>query len=150
MDKVCTCADVWQHRSVALDKRRRAQTVAVALGVAMSAGGCQYGYMAHRGLHYVRSSPDAEPVLVETPPPSPAAYEAYLRARVALERGDFETADRHIIEALTWQPTEPYLWTVKAEIALAAGDRLDAERSLAIALELAPGYAAATELLDSM
>ncbi|MFO7567481.1 MAG: hypothetical protein R6X02_32860 [Enhygromyxa sp.] len=110
-------------------------------------GGCwQSRYLQHRNLHYV----DGE--LVETKAPAPAAYEAYLRARLALERSpaQLEQARGHILDALRWQPDEPQLWTVKAEIEWKAGDFSTAEHDLARALELRPGYPEAQRLLASI
>jgi cytochrome c-type biogenesis protein CcmH/NrfG len=115
----------------------------VALLVAPSTG-CWYGaYNSNRALHYV----DGE--LVQTEPPTPAAYEAYLRARLALERepADLEAARGHILEALRWQTSDPQLWTVKAEIEWRAGKLDAAEQALARALELRPGYPEAQRLL---
>jgi predicted Zn-dependent protease len=96
-----------------------------------------------RGLHYV------DDVLVSSEAPGPAAYEAYLRARIALERNppQLDEARGHILDALRWQPHEPQLWTVKAEIEWKAGDFAAAERDLEFALELRPGYPEAQRLL---
>ncbi len=119
------------------------------LGLLVSLGGCwQSAYSRSRGLHYV-SVDGAEPVLVETEAPAPAAYEAYLRARIALERNppQLEEARAHILDALRRDPEEPQLWTVKAEIEWKTGDFAAAERDLARALELRPGYPEAQRLL---
>ena len=98
--------------------------------------------MAHRGLHYI----DGE--LVESTPPAPAAYEAYLRARLALEREpvDLDAARGHVLDALRWQPDEPQLWTVMAEIEWRRGEFEAAKGALAKALELQPGYREAERL----
>jgi len=110
------------------------------------AGCWQAAYTQNRGLHYV------DGVLVETEAPAPAAYAGYLRARVALERNppQLDEARGHILDALRWQPDEPQLWTVKAEIEWKAGDFAAAERDLARALELRPGYPEAQQLLASI
>lgn len=119
----------------------------VSLVALLALAGCWHGaYMQNRGLHYV----DGE--LVETKAPAPAAYEAYLRARLALERNppQIEAARGHILDALRWQPDEPQLWTVKAEIEWKAGDFAAAEHDLARALELRPGYPEAQQLLATI
>lgn len=102
--------------------------------------------MRNRDLHYV------DGVLVETEAPAPAAYAGYLRARVALERNppQLDEARGHILDALRWQPDEPQLWTLKAEIEWKSGDFAAAERDLARALELRPDYPEAQRLLASM
>jgi predicted Zn-dependent protease len=107
--------------------------------------GCWPGARAqkNRELHYV------DDVLVASEAPAPAAYAAYLRARIALDRNppQLDEARGHILDALRWQPDEPQLWTVKAEIEWKAGDFAAAERDLALALELRPGYPEAQRLL---
>jgi predicted Zn-dependent protease len=116
----------------------------VLLATLIGTSGCYgYGYRSTRGLHYVDGQ------LVETQPPAPAAYEAYLRARLALERTppQLDEARGHILDALRWQPGEPQLWTVKAEIEWLAGDFAAAEGDLATALQLRPGYPEAQKLL---
>ncbi len=112
------------------------------------AGGCVTRGDTRR-LHYVGDR------LVASDPPPPFAYEAYLRARLAIERSsgparspdDLERAHEHILDALRWDPSSAQLWTTRAEIEWLAGDFAAAEASLAQALELQPGYAAARELL---
>ena len=117
----------------------RALLFAGLLGTSACVSG---SYMTHRGLHYVDDQ------LVETDPAPPLAYEAYIRARLALERDppDLEAARGHIADALHWQSDEPHLWTLKAEIEWKAGDFAAAERSLAQALTLRPGYPEAQRL----
>ncbi|KIG14338.1 hypothetical protein DB30_06940 [Enhygromyxa salina] len=106
------------------------------------------GYTANRGLHYVTNA-EGKQVLVKSTPPAPAAYEAYLRARLALERDPprLDEARGHILDALRWQPDEPQLWTVRGEIEWRAGDFAAAEVALAKALALRPGYPEAQRLL---
>jgi cytochrome c-type biogenesis protein CcmH/NrfG len=126
---------------------RAARSIVIVMTPSLLLGGCWHGgYLQHRNLHYV----DGE--LVETKAPAPAAYEAYLRARVALERNpaQLDEARGHILDALRWQPDEPQLWTVKAEIERKAGDFTTAERDLARALELRPGYPEAQRLLATI
>jgi cytochrome c-type biogenesis protein CcmH/NrfG len=105
------------------------------------------GYTANRGLHYVTDD-DGEQRLVRSTPPAPAAYEAYLRARLALERDppQLDEARGHILDALRWQPDEPQLWTLRGEIEWRAGDFAAAEQALTKALALRPGYPEAQRL----
>jgi len=86
--------------------------------------------------------------LVSTPAPNPRAYEAYLRARLALDLAppDFDRATAAIELALRHDPFDPHLWTTRAEIYAAAGNLDEANRSLDEALELRPGYAPAESL----
>lgn len=99
-------------------------------------------YTKTRRLHYIGSD------LVDSDPVPPLAYEAYLRARLALERSpqDLAGARVHIDEALRWDSREPQLWITRAEIAWLAGDLATADASLARALALQPGYPAAIDL----
>lgn len=101
------------------------------------------GYLAHRHLHYV------DDTLVESEAPPPLAYEAYLRARLALERDppDLMAARAHILDALRWQPKAPQLWTVRAEIEWRDGQLDAAREALDVALALRPGYPEAQRLL---
>jgi cytochrome c-type biogenesis protein CcmH/NrfG len=119
----------------------------VAGALACSSGCWTNGYTANRGLHYVTDAA-GEQLLVRTPPPAPAAYEAYLRARLALERDppQLDAARGHIIDALRWQPDEPQLWTVRGEIEWRAGDFAAAEQALDRALALRPDYPEAKAL----
>lgn len=125
--------------------------IAAIATLALTSGCWTSAYTVHRGLHYVHDEDGAEQ-LVRTPPPSPAAYEAYLRARLALERDppELDEARGHILDALRWQPDEPQLWTVKAQIEWQAGDFAAAEAALARALALRPGYAEAQRLAAQM
>ncbi len=130
--------------------------------------------MTHRGLHYIDDvdhEPDpgsanvgepgatgehaarreTEPSagrLVESPPASPLSYEAYLRARLALEFGDLQTAAQEIEFALSLDPRDPQLWTTRAEIARLRGDEVRERESLDRALKLRPGYTPALELRE--
>ncbi len=99
-----------------------------------------------RHLHYV----DGE--LVESPAPGPRAYEAYLRARVELERAppNLEAAREYIDVALYWDGGDPHLWTTRGEIEMLAEDPEAAERSFARALQLRPGYPEAERLLTEL
>lgn len=103
-------------------------------------------YAKSRKLHYVGET------LVSSEPVPPFAYEAYLRARLALERTppDLPGARIHIEEALRWDDRDPQLWTTLAEIAWLSGDATLAEAALDEALELAPDYPQALALRTRM
>ncbi|MEM6293100.1 MAG: hypothetical protein AAGA54_17620 [Myxococcota bacterium] len=96
-----------------------------------------------RALHEV----DGE--LVYSNPPSAAAYEAYLRARVALnaEPPQLDMARAEIELAIRYDGRAPHLWTTRAEIAARAGDEETAAASAERALALRPGYAPAEAVL---
>ncbi|MFV8751156.1 tetratricopeptide repeat protein [Nannocystaceae bacterium ST9] len=117
-------------------------TLGLGLFMATSVGCLADGFAKTRRLHYIGDE------LVSSDPVPPFAYEAYLRARLALDRNpqDLAAARTHIDEALRWDPDEPQLWTTRAEIAWLAGDFSTAEASIARALELRPGYPAATRM----
>lgn len=123
------------------------RTLAACVCVALC--GCYAsGYAVNRGLHYVKDEAGNEQ-LVRSDPPSPAAYHAYLRARVALERQppQLDEARGHIIDALRWDRHDPQLWTTLGEIEWKRGDIQAAERALDEALALRPGYPEAERLL---
>ena len=109
------------------------------------------GYFVNRGLHYVTDQ-DGNEQLVRSSPPPPGAYEAYLRARLALERApaQLDEARAHILDALRWQDGDPQLWTTLAEIEWQLGNFAGAERAIDRALALRPGYAEAERLLANM
>ena len=132
---------MWHHGTV-----RR--SLPAALVLALTAGCWTNAYYTNRELHYVHDE-HGEELLVRTPAPSASAYASYLRAKLALERQppQLEEARGHILDALHWQPNEPQLWTVKAQIEWQAGDFEAAEAALAQALMLRPGYAEAQRLL---
>jgi cytochrome c-type biogenesis protein CcmH/NrfG len=136
----------WQDEEVGLPR------TLVVCAVAVSTAACvSNGYLANRGLHYVTDE-DGEQRLVRSDPPAPAAYEAYLRARLAIERDppQLDEARGHILDALRWQPDDPQLWTVMAEIEWKVGNFAAAEDAIAQALALRPGYAEAQRLLARM
>lgn len=129
-----------------------ALSLLLLFGAATLCGGCwTNGYTANRGLHYVTDD-EGEQLLVRSTPPAPAAYEAYLRARLALERDPPQLAEArgHILDALRWQPNEPQLWTLRGEIEWRAGDFAAAEDALNKALVLRPGYPEAQRLLTQI
>jgi cytochrome c-type biogenesis protein CcmH/NrfG len=114
----------------------------LALASACSVGCFADPYGKARRLHYIGDR------LVTSEPVPPRAYEAYLRARLALERNpqDLAVAREQIDEALRWDAKEPQLWTTRAEIAWLAGDFATADDAIARALQLRPDYPAATQL----
>lgn len=121
-----------------------------ALIVALS--GCYAnGYAANRGLHYVTDT-DGNQQLVRSSPPSPGAYEAYLRARLALEREPalLDEARGHVLEALRSQSDDPQLWTTLGEVEWRLGNFAAAEQAIGKALALRPGYPEAERLLASI
>ncbi len=111
------------------------------LGLAMTA--CAAAGADTRTLHYI----DGE--LVSSRPVSPSGYEAYVRARLALESDParLDEAGEMIDVALRLDPHAPHLWTTRAEIAERAGDIDAALASAQRALELEPDYPPARHLL---
>jgi Tfp pilus assembly protein PilF len=120
---------------------RRSACVAGWLVTCAALSACTAHGVPVRDLHRVEGRE------VHSRPPSPRAYESYLRARVALERGDLATAQREIVAAVTMDPTDPHLWTTRAEVELATGRADAARRSVARALALRSGYPPAQRLL---
>jgi Tfp pilus assembly protein PilF len=123
---------------------------AVACGAAALATclvvGCATTEANPRSLHYV----DGE--LVHSRAPHAGSYEAYLRARVALEATPprLDEAMKAIEGALHYDPREPALWTTRAEIEAATGDVDQALASVRRALDLRPGYAPAQRLMATI
>jgi tetratricopeptide (TPR) repeat protein len=113
---------------------------------ALSLGACASTSPNPRSLHYV----DGE--LVHSRPPHARAYEAYLRARVALESDppQIDEALELIGIAIHYDPREPQLWTTRAEIEAEAGEIERALVSAARALELRPGYTPAQRLIATL
>ena len=139
----------WQDPHVPLS-RTLASCVCASVCIALS--GCySNGYAVNRGLHYITDEAGNEQ-LVRSDPPAPAAYQAYLRARLALERlpPQLDEARGHIIDALRWDRDDPQLWTTLGEIEWKRGDFQAAERALDEALALRPGYPEAERLLATM
>ncbi len=99
-----------------------------------------------RALHQVDGD------VVYSPPPSSAAYEAYLRARLALsaEPAQLDVAQTEIGVALRYDPRDPHLWTTRAEIAALAGDDDGAVSAAERALSLQPGYPPAAAVLAEL
>ena len=110
-------------------------------------GACVNRYAVNRGLHYIEDE-QGEQTLVRSDPPAPAAYEAYLRARLALERDPpaLDEARSQVFNALRWEQQDPLLWTLLAEIEWHAGNTLEAEAALEQALSLQPDFVNALAL----
>lgn len=87
--------------------------------------------------------------VVSSPAPAPAAYEAYLRARLALEHEppQLDVAQRSIERAIRFDPRDPHLWATRAEIEERAGEPEQAATSARRALAIRPGYSPAQEVL---
>lgn len=119
---------------------RRSNAASVLL---LALAGCVSSGADTRTLHYIGDD------LVSSRPVSPGGYEAYLRARLALEHDPpaLDEAQTYIDVALRLDPHEPHLWTTRAEIAQRAGDLDAALVSVRRALELRPDYAPAQSLL---
>ncbi|MGH1349027.1 MAG: hypothetical protein ACRBN8_46270 [Nannocystales bacterium] len=109
-------------------------------------GACATPGASARSLHYV------DDALVYSNPPSALAYEAYLRARVALssEPPRLEQARAEIEVALHYDRRAPHLWSTQAEIAALQGDDEAAVNSAERALALRPGYAPARAVLTDV
>lgn len=105
--------------------------------------GCAAVAPSERSLHEVDGQ------VVSSSPPPPAAYEAYLRARLALESEPprLDVAQRSIERAIRYDPRDPHLWTTRAEIEERAGQRDRAAASARRALAIRPGYPPAQEVL---
>lgn len=127
---------------------RRLLTSCVVLALSGCTGN---GYYVNRGLHYITDDDGNEQLVRSTPPP-PGAYEAYLRARLALERTppQLDEARGYVLDALRWQDRDPQLWTTLAEIEWQLGNFAAAEHAIDRALVLRPGYPQAERLLASM
>lgn len=119
----------------------RAKFALVCLGLA--AAGCADRGPSYRALHVV----DGQDVYSR--PVAGYAYEAYLRARLALEHEPpaLQEAQTYIESALQYDPRDPHLWTTRAEIAAELGDPGAAMWAADRALQLSPGYPPAEELV---
>ncbi|MCX4239536.1 hypothetical protein OEB96_02835 [Paraliomyxa miuraensis] len=120
---------------------RTSMLVALAL-----LGACYPVGLGYRSLHEV----DGE--VVSSRPPPPSAYEAYLRARLALEQEPpaLDDARFYIGHALEMDPGDPHLWATHAEIEERAGRVDEAMASARHALELRPGYPPAERVLTRL
>lgn len=116
----------------------------LALGVL---GACTPMLMpGYRSLHEV----DGE--VVHSYPPPPSAYEAYLRARLAMEREppQLEVAQHYIRRAIKADSRDPHLWATRAEIEEGLGKIDQAKASAQRALALRPGYPPAQRVLSRL
>lgn len=111
----------------------RARVALVFLGFA---AGCASGGPSYRALHLLHGEE------VYSRPVAGYAYEAYLRARLALEEEPprLAEAQAYIETALQYDPRDPHLWTTQAEIAARSGDAGQALSAADRALRLSPGY----------
>lgn len=111
--------------------------------VFVALGGCYAVGPGYRSLHVVDGQ------VVTSPPPSPSAYEAYLRARLAFEQEPprFVEARFYIAEAIRFDARDPHLWATRAEIEERAGQKADAAAAARRALAIRPGYALAEQVL---
>ncbi|MCA9713469.1 MAG: hypothetical protein H6713_00175 [Myxococcales bacterium] len=119
----------------------------LTVGLAALAGACASTSRPDtRGLHYIGDT------LVYSQPGDYRAYDAYIRARVAMEgeHPDLERAHRLVLEALYYERRDPHLWTTRGEIELRMGNLERARRSSRIALDLRPGYPPARSLLSRL
>jgi len=125
----------------------RAQSLVVVVLGLVALPGCRAAVApSARSLHYV----DDE--LVYSRPASPQGYEAYLKARLALdaEPADPETAMMYLRRAQRSDPRDPHLWATRAEAAAMLGDVDEARASAERALALSPGYPPARRVLASI
>jgi Tfp pilus assembly protein PilF len=101
---------------------------------------------ASRELHYVGGE------LVHSPPAPSRAYEAYLRAQLALQASPprLQEAMEQITVALDHDARDAHLWTTKAEIHWRLGQVQEALASCRRALELRPGYAPARSMMAKL
>jgi len=100
----------------------------------------------YRSLHEVDGQ------LVRSPAPPPSAYEAYLRARLALEREppQVDEARYYLGFALQLDPRDPHLWATQAELEEQAGQVERASAAARRALAIRPGYPPAQEVLSRL
>lgn len=121
-------------------------SVAMIVVLGGGLGGCIGPSPRARSLHYVEGE------LVSSRPPAAGAYEAYLRARIAMsaEPPDLQAARAEIEVALRYDGRDPHLWTTRAEIAALAGDDEAAVRDAERALSLRPGYEPAQAVLSEI
>jgi Tfp pilus assembly protein PilF len=111
--------------------------------VLVALGGCYAVGPEYRSLHVVEGQ------VVSSPPPSPGAYEAYLRARLAFEQEPPQLVEArfYIAEAIRFDARDPHLWATRAEIEERAGQKAEAAAAARRALAIRPGYALAEQVL---
>lgn len=99
-----------------------------------------------------RSLHEVEGEVVQSPAPPPAAYEAYVRARLALETEppQLDVAQYYIQRALKVDSRDPHLWATRAEIEEQLGQIEQAKASARHALDIRPGYPPAQRVLTRL
>lgn len=117
--------------------------MAVAL---VGLGGCYPVGPGYRSLHVV----DGE--VVHSPAPPPSAYEAYVRARLALDHDPPQLGEAryHLDRALRADPRDPHLWFTLAQLEELEGHVEEAKLSARRALTIRPGYPPAHRVLTRL
>jgi Tfp pilus assembly protein PilF len=74
--------------------------------------------------------------------PSSTAYAHYVEAKLAMERepADLERAKTEIEDAISYDPVDPGLWCLSAEIAIRRGDDAARQEAMSALALLAPGW----------
>jgi predicted Zn-dependent protease len=116
------------------------------LVLAAALAACASGTPSARSLHEVDGQ------IVYSRPPSPGAYAAYLRARLALDDNPPRPEDALVdLERLTRAaPYDPHLWATRAEAHAELGDDAAARDAANRALALDPGQRKAKRVLASL
>lgn len=124
----------------------RSSIIGLGLGCILVGAGCSAVTPSSRSLHEV----DGE--LVHSRPPSPAAYEAYLRARLALDANPPRPEDALVdLERLNrFAPKDPHLWATRAQAHAMLGEYDDARTAANKALALDPESAKAQRVLTDL
>ena len=119
------------------------RTLALFVGLA---AGCATTAPSSRMLHEV----DGE--VVYSRPPSPGAYEAYLRARLALDADPPrpEEALGYLEQLQRTAPHDPHLWATKAEALALLGDYDEARAAAQRSLSISPEYPKAQRVLAGL
>lgn len=130
------------RRSTGRGKMEPMRARSIGLAGCLLVVACAGTRPTYRSLHLIDGQE------VHSRPVAAFAYEAYLRARLALERNPpgLQEAQTYIETALQYDPRDPQLWTTRAEIAAQFGDSGAAQLAVDRALELSPGYAPAAAL----
>jgi predicted Zn-dependent protease len=108
--------------------------------------GCATTAPSSRTLHEI----DGE--VVYSRPPSPGAYEAYLRARLALDADPPrpEEALSYLERLQRTAPQDPHLWATKAEALALLGNHDAARNAAQRSLALSPDYPKAQRVLAGL
>jgi predicted Zn-dependent protease len=121
--------------------------LALFVGLCPALGsGCATTAPSPRSLHEV----DGE--VVYSRPPSPGAYEAYLRARLALDADPPrpEEALGFLEQLQRTAPHDPHLWATKAEALALMGEYDEARTAAQRSLAISPEYPKAQRVLASL